>query len=384
MLVSQNYFLMGFEGLGDIKFELSPWGARLCHFLKRQHIKGAMQLWQFSNNWITRSGYRNGDRVGRYLITDGDTSTKVVIDAWDEGYIVDERSLKWADIYFKNNKWPSLDYPDKVFPLIHGNGRLNNEKLKYLKGLRNHPKENDLVYMSIMWSRPDNRYQNYHAIFEHHTRTFETLAAINCRSYLLAVIPRIYPEKDILPYLRRLDKAGVPWQRDWGTVSSKVLFDELAKAEVVYLRPGNALCISWRMIDLMAMGACVAYDGQPFPNWPQPLESGVHYLDCGCRLGADFSTPGGETYAHMRQVLETLLESRDQIARMRENNISYFERHAAPDKVATYLLETVRAFSKKKKPLPSSRPQTLSNSWHEVRNFKPRPNLSYNERSNSS
>ena len=384
MLTSQNYFLMGFKALGDVKFELSPFGVRLFHLMKRLHIKGAMHLWQFSNNWLIRSGYRNGDRVGRYLITDGDVSIKVAIDAWDEGYIVDERSLKWADIYFKNNKWPTLDYPDKVFPLIHGNGRLNNEKLLYLKGLRDHPKENDLAYLSIMWSRPNNSYNNFHAILEHHTRTFETLASINCRSKLLAVIPQTYSEKDILPYLRRLDKSGVPWQRDWGAINSKVLFDELAKAEVVHLRPGNALCISWRMIDLMCMGACVAYDGQPYPNWPQPLESGAHYIDCGCRLGADFSTPVEETYTHMRKVLENLLESRDQMARIRANNISYFDRYAAPDKAAAYLLKTVRAFSKKTNSMASPRPLTFTNSFYEARNFKSIPNLSYNERSSSS
>ncbi|MDJ0782503.1 MAG: hypothetical protein QNJ22_11060 [Desulfosarcinaceae bacterium] len=343
MLVSQNYFLMGFDALDGIQVELCPLSARLCYRLNQRGVKGTLPIWQLSNKWLSRSAYRNADRVGRYLFDDGRRSLKVVIDAWDEGHVVDTRSLEWADICFKNNSWPTREYPKKVFPLIHGNGRLNPDKLQLLKGFRDHPKRHDLVYLSIMWTRPNNSYPHYHAILEHHTRTFETLASIECRSNLLAVIPKTYPDADVLPYLRRLDKAGVPWQRDWGEVSSEVLFEALASAEVVYLRPGNALCISWRMLDLMCMGACVAYDGQPFPNWPVPLEAGAHYIDCKCRLGPQFEPPPPDSYSIMRRTLEALLADSDKIARIRDNNLAYFEQHAAPAKVAAYILDTVRA-----------------------------------------
>ena len=343
LIASQNYFLMGFHEIPEITITVEPGFGRLFYKLYQKKVKGALRSWNLCNSLVYRNCYRQADRAGRYIFNIQGRPVKVVVDVWDDREILDQDALAWSDIFFKVNMWPAETYPAKVHPLVNGNGRLNPQKLALLNALRGSAKVYDLNFMSVVWFWPnDNRMHN---LIEHHVRTFEALSRVDCRKKLLAVIPSYWPkhsQRELKNCLARLDRAGVPWQYTWEGVSSEALFKSLAASRIVFLRPGNALCISWRMIDLLCLGACIAYDGLPFPNWPVPLKAGEHFYDCDCRITGDYSIPPLEQYRNINAVIENLLASPQKIETISANNRAYFDNHATPQKVAAYILDTVQ------------------------------------------
>jgi hypothetical protein len=237
-----------------------------------------------------------------------------------------------------------------VFPLVNGNGRLNERKIALLiRVIAIEDWQYDLNFMSQMWFWPnDSRVDN---LIEHHVRTFEMLASIECKKKLLAVLPGYWP-KDTESHsiysqcIKRLDRAGVPWQYSWEGVSTEILFHNLSISKTVFLRPGNALCNSWRLIDLICMGACIVCDGHPYPNWPVPLEENVNFVDCKCGVRADYSIPSKEDYQNIRTTIEDLLSNPQRIDIIRENNRNYYDNHATPEHVCAYIIETVENYAK--------------------------------------
>ncbi len=91
--------------------------------------------------------------VGRYLFHFPARAEPLrgAIDHNDARGIRDRETYKWTEIYFKVNRWPSLDYGPKVRPLVTGNGALDRARLKRLVALRDAPKELDLVFIARLW-----------------------------------------------------------------------------------------------------------------------------------------------------------------------------------------------------------------------------------------
>ncbi len=342
----QSYYIQGFKELEQIDFNVSPLHSKFCASLIDCKVKGAEKLWRLFNSIPKNKPFKSCDHVGRYIFDFGSQRVKVAIDVADGKAIRDRSTYNWSDIYFKTNKWRKLDYPENVLPLVNGNGSLTKSKLNQIKFFRNRKKEIDLNFMTIVYASSSK--QLFYNNIEHHVRLFETLAQLDCSKILKAIIPTKYPHKTMTSYLRRLDRANVEWSHSWDGLSSVDFWDHLAKARIVFLRPGKHACISWRMIDLLCMGACVVYDAMPHPNWPVPLVSGKNFIDCECGLGPDESLPPIENYAAIKQVIEKLLADPRQRALIRRNNLKYFDQHASPFNVANYIVNTVRDHSERR------------------------------------
>lgn len=340
----QHYFIEGFKQLQQVDFKFS---SPVDHFLADRFDKKKKGTSFFWNKlWTLNKRNIRAERsthVGRYLFYfDGASKPiKIAIDCSDHRHVRDPHACKWSDIYFKTNKWPSFSYPDKVLPLMNANGILTPQDIDYIRSLRSRSPNTDLIYWTKLWGTYQDR-QTCRNIIEHQLRIFESLAKINCEKKLLAIVPK----KDPLGYLQncldRLDKAGVAWQHDWGDIDSKTFWDNLATARCVFLRPGNHLCISWRMTDLLCMGACVIYDGAPYPQWHLPLLSGVHYVDGGCRIIPDYSIPSYGNYKKLVKVIEDLLSNDGKINQIKQNNRTFFDNYALPSKLASYILNEAR------------------------------------------
>jgi hypothetical protein len=237
----------------------------------------------------------------------------------------DPEALEWSDVYFKANRWPGDSYDPKVLPIVNGNGLLNRQKLARLRSLRAAPKEIDVAYVSNVWGGR-----------EHSLRVFERLAGLDCTKDLLAVFPEGFPEAEDEENMERLRSHGVAVTRD--PVHPHELWRRLARARLVPLRAGKHLCVSWRMIDVLAMGACIVYDALPPPRWPVPFEAGVHVADCGIERPDDTEAGPEAEYDKVPATIERLLGAPDEQQALREGAACYFDDHVAPGAVARHVL----------------------------------------------
>lgn len=339
--VRQRYYVEGLRALDGLDFTISPFWSNVLARLYDVGLKGSAKLWSTLaaiGRYPRSPGFPH---VARYLLSDWGEPIRFAIDTEDNSHVADASAYEWAHYYFKANWWPTIDYPTKVRPIINGNGYLNSRRLRFLKTLRVRPKTTDLIFRTVLWPSPQG--PNYLNNIEHHVRLFESLAQIPCNKQLQAVVPANVEKAIPREYLARLHAAGVPWTRGWQTTDFYGLASSLAQASVVFLRPGKRLCISWRMIDLLCMGACVVYDRDPYPQWPVPLQPGKNYVSCDCGLDRDDSLPPPQHYARVRDRIERLLADENTMRRIREQNVRYFEHHACPRAVAEYILTQARA-----------------------------------------
>ena len=336
----QNYFVQGFRQLVGVDFGLAPAYADFCYRLTDRRIRGAYWAWDLLNSIANKRRSVEADHVGRYVFQFNSNSIKVCIDSADGKDIRDTLAYDWSDIYFKTNKWTNYNYPANVLPLTNGNGLLTAEKIAQIKLRRKRDKEIDLIFMTNIYESSNK--DVFHNNIEHHVRLFETLARLDCTKFLKAVIPAGLPDNVMGKYLARLDRAGVPWSRSWDGMSSLEFWDNLARAKLVFLRPGKHGSISWRMTDLLCMGACIVCDLAPYPEWPVPLVAGRNFVDCGCGLGRDESLPPIERYNNIRAVIERLLLNQSTMDDVANENRDYFDAHGSPSSVADYIVNTVK------------------------------------------
>ena len=98
------------------------------------------------------------------------------------------------------------------------------------------------------------------------------------------------------------------------------------------------MCIPWRMIDLLCMGACMVTDGEFEPQWPEPLVDGTHYVSGGIKRPADTSAGRQEDYEKLADKIGLLIKDDDRIFGLQNNSAKYFDDHAAPQRVGEYIL----------------------------------------------
>jgi hypothetical protein len=282
---------------------------------------------------IPNAGYTSFDPyVGQYKVNANGKEIRMAIDAHDNCEVRSRDILEWSDIYFKANKWEKKEYGPKIRPIVNGNGKLGLKQLSYLKSLRNTNKEYDISFISRIWGGR-----------EHNIRLFETLAQLPGKNKLLAIFIKqdfkMFPE-EIGSFIKRLEKAKVPWT--WNNMPSRSLWEIITKSRVSVLRQGKHLCIPWRMLDLLCLGTCVAFDSVPFSQWPEPLRSEKNYIDLGIRRDEDGSPASFGEYQKIPGILSRLIEDEDRQRCVRLSNIDYFEKFAAPEKVAEYILREVQ------------------------------------------
>lgn len=256
--------------------------------------------------------------VGQYIfhLRDGGVR-KVAIDAHDHRTIRSQAIYDWCDIYFKSNRWPSVDYGPKVLPIPTGNAGITLENCRFLRGLRGVKKEFDLLFVGRIWAGGD-------ANVEHNLRLFESLAKIQCKSKLQAVIFGFDKKsEDYRKITRRLDRAGVEW------TENQIGYGELmrlsAVSKLVVIRAGISGCIAWRMVDMLAIGACIGLDRAPFPEWLVPLKEGVNFLSLGIGITEDCKPASDEDYAAICGKVESSFHGDAALCSIRQNNARYFD-----------------------------------------------------------
>lgn len=268
--------------------------------------------------------------VGQYIfqIKSG-REIKVAIDAHDHRNIRSQDIYDWCDIYFKSSRWPSVDYGHKVLPIPSGNAGITLENCRFLRGLRGVKKEFDLLFVGRIWAGGD-------ANVEHNLRLFESLAKVKCNSKLLAVVFNFDKKsEDYLNIKRRLDHAGVEW------TENQVGYGELmrlsAMSKLVVIRAGISGCIAWRMVDMLAIGACLVLDRDPFPAWPVPLKEGTNFFSLGTRITEDCRPAPEEDYEKIPLLVDSVLKSQTKIKGIREENGLYFDKNLYPLQCASYI-----------------------------------------------
>ncbi len=333
-----RYFLDAFSNHAPVPLSYWPISAKI--FTPIRHIKGAYSLWlKWANSQGSVDFPLTSNHIGRYHFVFGRVKLKVAIDTADGRHLHDEDILEWSDIYFKCNAWSQVDYPDKVVPIVNGNGTLSPNKIDKLRALRSHKKDYDLVYWSRIWAAPGTVPENNGV--EHNVRIFEALAKVEGSKNLLAVFPEEMDCPSLQKYRDRLDVAGVKWQNGWQDIDSDTLWNSLANAHINFLRPGNHLCVSWRMVDLLCMGACIVLDGEPYAAWPAPLHSDKNYVDSQCTLSAEYMLPGDDAYARLTERVTALVNDKAKIQSIATINQEYYDQHASLAAVSDYVLAIV-------------------------------------------
>jgi hypothetical protein len=324
----QRYYLLGLGEVASVSLEgllplvrLVPGADRRIRAIYELHAGRLARLGR-------ALGARTMGHVGRYEAELPGGTVRFAIDAHDGREIRDPDACEWSDVYFKANLWPDHVYPPHVVPIVNGNGLLNRRYLALLRSLRGRPKKTDVVFISNVWGGR-----------EHNVRLFEELARLDCVTDLLAIFQGGFDEDETRAYMERLERAGVPTTR--APLAPTELWRRLARAKLVVFRAGKHLCVPWRMLDLLCMGACVVFDSPPPARWPVPLAEGRNYVDCGIErpLGTE-PAPAGH-YARIVPTIERVLADEPFAVSIREANATYFDHYAAPARVADYVLETI-------------------------------------------
>ena len=313
----QKYYLLGLEQTTRLSVEGAPPLVRVA-----PGVTNKMRV-----AFRRATGAKEG-HVGRYEAhVNGDT-VRFAIDAHDGRAVRDATALEWADVYFKSNLWPTERYDAKVVPVVNGNGLLDRRRIDRLRGLRAASKEVDVAYIANVWGGR-----------EHSLRLFEELARLDCTKDLLAIFPHGWPAEQDAADMARLREQGISTTAT--PVPPDELWPRLARARVVPLRAGKHLCFSWRTLDLLAMGACIAFDALPPPRWPVPLEPGVHVADCGIARPDDTSPAADSEYVKLPETIGALLDRPNDQEGLRAAAARYFDEHAAPERVARAILARV-------------------------------------------
>jgi hypothetical protein len=316
------------------RFPLMPlWSERILNMVRRSRICRFSSLGGFIETWIGRLSHPYSpsnyyaQHVGQYVLSDSShhsaSEVGFLIDAHDGAEVRAPQLLEWGKLYYKSNYWPGKEYHSKVRPIVNGNPHVVG-RIELLRELRSAEMERDLVFVSRIWGGR-----------EHTVRLFEALSRVHCKKHLYAILVQ---EKD-KRYADRLDKVGVPWGFD--LIPLMDLWRLCASSRLVMLRAGKHLCIPWRMIDLLAMGACPMLDHDPFPQWPTPLQKSINYLSVEIARPSDSSSGPVEDYEKVPNIVEAMLRNNELLDYVRHNNRYYFERYAAPRAVGEYIVHAL-------------------------------------------
>lgn len=329
-VIYQRYYQQALEHVADVHWLGGPLRARVAHTSSRKIdvIAATGRPGRLFARIHRPASPGDSGHVARYELRDGASTRRFAIDARDNHTVDDAGALEWSDVYFKANRWAGEVYPPHVAPIVNGNGLITPARIRRLRALRIEPKEVDVVFISNVWGGR-----------EHNVRIFEELAGLGLRTDLSAVLPEGAAADDDAAITRRLAAVGVP--ATTSQVPLHELWRRLARARVIVIRSGRHLCIPWRMIDLLAMGACILFDAQPLPQWPEPLVEGVHYASMGIDRPA-WAAPHPGEYVKVGPAVEGLLADEDVRHGLAVAAADYFDRHAAPDAVGRYLFDAIR------------------------------------------
>jgi hypothetical protein len=266
--------------------------------------------------------------VGEYeVVFSGRKKLRFAIDAHDHRDIRSEPILNKSDLYFKSNKWGNVPYPDKVIPVINGNGLINEKQKGQLISLRGQEPIYDLIFISRVWGGR-----------EHNIRIFEQIAKIPCKKKVLALFTESDKTQEATPaFMNRLEKAQIEFT--YNDVDTGRLWEETARSRWVLVRAGKHLCIPWRMIDLLTLNSAVIIDSDPYPKWPTPLQEGINFYSLGINRPFDTDPAIQQEYDLIPDKIQSILGDTNLAEQISHNNKMYFEDHVDFPKVGQYIVE---------------------------------------------
>jgi hypothetical protein len=267
-------------------------------------------------------------RQGFYeFLTDSGEKITACIDARDIGDFSTELAAE-QDLYFKSNYWPTLTYPDNVFPVPNLNPLVIRDQ-PYFKELRATPKTLDLFAFFRVWGGSDELEG-----IEHNLSLIESLAKAPCSKFLCAYLVA----GDISTIGKRLSDQNIQWTTV--PMDKHELWQLAAKSRLNLVRLGMHECIPWRMIDVLAMGGCPVIDYGPQTIWPAPLVEGQHYLNL-------HTAPGSTNFDSVPADVTRWLATPGLVEDMSRATASYFDDHIAPGSLGREIVSVVEAHSAK-------------------------------------
>jgi hypothetical protein len=221
-----------------------------------------------------------------------------------------------------------------VHPIVTGNNMVHMDSVGYLKSLRKQPKLYDFIFVSRIYAGPG-------ANVEHNIRLFEELAKIPCQSKIRAIFMGFADDDpEMLSHRKRLESAGVEATTEHFSFND--LMTMSAQSRLCVIRAGIHSCITWRLINMLCIGAAVVLDANPFSSWPEPLREGENFLSLGLRITPECGPAPKDDYDSIIWKMEKFLNDPTILQKIGENNARYFDEYAHPFKVAQYVLEKVK------------------------------------------
>lgn len=264
--------------------------------------------------------------VGEYLFwLDAVRSAKVCIDSHDSGTISCPSLLEKCDVYLKTSYRKGLDYDQRVRPFFN----CNPVVLPYidkLKAMRAQPPVFDLCFIVRVWGG-----KNGIEGVEHSMRLLEAIAKVRAKKFLLAELLI----GDTSEQARRLRLSGIPTTTK--RFGLKQLWEVTARSRLNISRLGNHNCISWRMTDLMVLGACTVLDQHPKTIWPVPLVPCQHFYSLNATTSDEEPVAPAYNYAVIPELLEELLSQRGLHENMRRHSAEYFDNHLHPIQIGRHI-----------------------------------------------
>ncbi len=269
--------------------------------------------------------------VGEYLFwPDSKRSIKMCIDSHDSGNVTSPTLLETSDIYMKTNYWKDTCDP-RVIPFFNCNP-IVLPYISKLKAMRNQQSLYDFCFIVRVWGGKTGADGVEHCI-----QLLEAVAKVRAKKFLLAELV----VGDTSEQARRLRSSGIP------TTTRRLplndLWDIAAKSRINVFRLGNHQCLSWRMTDLFALGACIALDQQPKTQWPVPLVHNQHYFSLGATTSYDEPVAPAYQYTVIPDQLEELLRDGQCHEDMRRQTAEYFDQYLHPFQIGRQLYDMVMA-----------------------------------------
>ena len=289
----------------------------------RRILKGRVDPLTHYLDWVARhSGAQHSPSaplVGEYSFSlNPSPSVKLCIDAHDSGTINSPSLLEKCDVYLKTNYWKGVDYHPRVRPFYVCNPTVLPH-LAELRAMRDQHPVFDLSFIVRVWGGPTGVEG-----IEHCMRLLEAVAKVRANKFILAELMI----GDTAAQARRLHRSGIP------TTTSRIdlqrLWQVTARSRLNISRLGNHHCMSWRMTDLLALGACVVLDQHPKTLWPAPLVPKEHYYSLNTTTSNEDPVAADYTYAVVPEMLEELLSRHEALEDMRRHSAQYFDCHMHP------------------------------------------------------
>ena len=281
-------------------------------------------------DWMAhRSGARQSPAaplVGEYFFClDALHTTNACIDTHDSGSVTAPALLERCDVYLKTNYWKGYAYNPRVRPFYNCNPVVLPH-INKLQAMRAVPPAFDLCFVVRVWGGPTGMEG-----IEHCLRLLEAVAKVKAKKFLLAEL--LVGDTDA--QAQRLRQSGIPTTT--GRLGLGELWQVMARSRLNLTRLGTHHCMSWRMTDHLALGACTVLDQHPKTIWPVPLVPQRHYVSLNAATSNDHPVAHDSAYAAIPALLEELLSQADLVAEMRRCSAEYFDGHMHPVEIGRQL-----------------------------------------------